>query len=133
MTLARQASFDDMGLPLSEVTFCVLDLETTGGSAADCEITEIGAARYRMGDEIGVFQTLVNPGSPIPPFITILTGITQTMVVEAPRIATLWWWDTICASTCRSSGPLPSGWDTRGLTTAPSIRSHWPGGSFGPR
>lgn len=86
MILARQASFDDMGPPLSEVTFCVLDLETTGGSAADCEITEIGAARYRMGDEIGVFQTLVNPGSPIPPFITILTGITQTMVVEAPRI-----------------------------------------------
>jgi DNA polymerase-3 subunit epsilon len=83
---ARQASFDDLGTPLSEVTFCVLDLETTGGSAADCEITEIGAARYRFGEEIGSFQTLVNPGAPIPPFITVLTGITQAMVVEAPSI-----------------------------------------------
>ncbi|MGA7272201.1 MAG: DEDD exonuclease domain-containing protein, partial [Acidimicrobiia bacterium] len=83
---ARQASFDDLGMPLSEVTFCVLDLETTGGSAADCEITEIGAARYRFGEEIGSFQTLVNPGAPIPPFITVLTGITQAMVVEAPSI-----------------------------------------------
>ncbi|HJR93320.1 MAG TPA: DEDD exonuclease domain-containing protein [Acidimicrobiia bacterium] len=86
MTLARQASFDDMGMPLSEVTFCVLDLETTGSSAAQCEITEIGGARYRMGEEVGVFQTLVNPGSPIPPFITILTGITQTMVTKAPSV-----------------------------------------------
>lgn len=86
MTLARQTSFDDMGLPLSEVTFCVLDLETTGGSAAQCEITEIGAARYRMGEEVASFQTLVNPGSPIPPFITVLTGITQSMVVEAPPV-----------------------------------------------
>lgn len=86
MTLARQASFDDLGVPLSEVTFCVLDLETTGGSARVCDITEVGAARYRMGAELGAFQTLVNPGAPIPPFITVLTGITQTMVVEAPII-----------------------------------------------
>lgn len=86
MTLAHQTCFDDLGLPLSEVTFCVLDLETTGGSAASCEITEIGAAKYRFGVEIAAFQTLVNPGAPIPPFITILTGITQAMVVEAPRV-----------------------------------------------
>lgn len=86
MTLAYQASFDDLGMPLSEVTFCVLDLETTGGSAADCEITEVGAARYRMGEELGAFQTLVDPGVALPPFITVLTGITQAMVVEAPSI-----------------------------------------------
>jgi DNA polymerase-3 subunit epsilon len=75
-----------MGAPLIEVPFCVLDLETTGGSPADCSITEIGAVKYVGGVEVGSFQTLVNPGSPIPPFITILTGITQSMVVEAPRI-----------------------------------------------
>ncbi|HSJ34670.1 MAG TPA: DEDD exonuclease domain-containing protein [Acidimicrobiia bacterium] len=86
MTIAYQPSFDDLGMPLSEVTFCVLDLETTGGSAATCEITEVGAARYRMGEELGAFQTLVNPGVALPPFITVLTGITQAMVVEAPRI-----------------------------------------------
>lgn len=86
MMTGYQASFEDLGMPLSEVTFCVLDLETTGGSAAACDITEVGAGRYRMGDELASFQTLVNPGSPIPPFITVLTGITQTMVVEAPPI-----------------------------------------------
>ncbi len=84
---ALQRSFEDMGVPLYEVPFCVLDLETTGGSAADCEITEIGAVRFERGQAAGTFQTLVNPGTEIPPFITILTGITHAMVVEAPRIA----------------------------------------------
>lgn len=86
MTVGIQQSFDDMGAPLYEVPFCVLDLETTGGSPADCSITEIGAVKYLGGEEVGSFQTLVNPGVPIPPFITVLTGITQVMVVEAPPI-----------------------------------------------
>ncbi len=86
MTIAVQQTFDDMGAPLIEVPFCVLDLETTGGSPADCSITEIGAVKYIGGEEVGSFQTLVNPGSPIPPFITILTGITQAMAIEAPPI-----------------------------------------------
>ncbi|MGD2044037.1 MAG: exonuclease domain-containing protein, partial [Acidimicrobiia bacterium] len=71
-----QPSFDDLSTPLIDVTFCVLDLETTGGSAKDCEITEIGAVKYRGGELLGTFQTLVDPGLPIPPSITILTGIT---------------------------------------------------------
>jgi DNA polymerase-3 subunit epsilon len=87
VTTAVQRSFEDMGAPLYEVPFCVLDLETTGGSAADCEITEIGGVRYEGGELTGTFQTLVNPGTEIPPFITVLTGITHAMVVEAPRIA----------------------------------------------
>ncbi len=82
----RQASFEEMGTPLFEVPFCILDLETTGGSPAQCEITEIGAVRYRRGELEGTFHTLVNPGSPIPPMITILTGITEAMVIEAPMI-----------------------------------------------
>ena len=76
-----------MGTPLHEVAFCVLDLETTGGSAANCEITEIGAVKFLGGEEQGSFQTLVNPGLEIPPSITILTGITHSMVVDAPPIA----------------------------------------------
>jgi DNA polymerase-3 subunit epsilon len=69
------------------VTFCVLDLETTGGSPHDCAITEIGAVKYRGGELLGSFQTLDDPGLPIPPSITILTGITEAMVIQAPDIA----------------------------------------------
>jgi DNA polymerase-3 subunit epsilon len=84
----EQASFDDLGRPLSDVTFCVVDLETTGGSPkAGARITEIGAVKVRGGEVLGELQTLVNPEESIPAFITVLTGITDAMVVEAPRIA----------------------------------------------
>ena len=85
-TDTHQLSLDDLGTPLSQVTFCVIDLETTGGSADSCAITEIGAVKLRGGECLGTFQTLVNPGCAIPPEITILTGITHSMVMPAPRI-----------------------------------------------
>ncbi len=85
-----QRSFDDLaaeaGAPLSGVAFCVLDLETTGGSPQSDAITEIGAVKVRGGEPLGTFQTLVNPGRAIPPEITVLTGITHAMVYRAPRI-----------------------------------------------
>jgi DNA polymerase-3 subunit epsilon len=81
-----QASLDELGEPLREVTFVVVDLETTGGSPATAAITEIGAVKVRGGEVLGEFQTLVNPGGPIPPFIAVLTGITDAMVATAPRI-----------------------------------------------
>jgi DNA polymerase III subunit epsilon len=81
-----QAAFDEMGEPLREVTFVVVDLETTGGSAEDCGITEIGAVKVRGGEVLGEFQTLVDPQRGIPPFITLLTGITDAMVTVAPSI-----------------------------------------------
>jgi len=81
-----QLTLDDLGTPLADVTFCVIDLETTGGSPTECGITEVGAVKLRGGECLGTFQTLVNPGCAIPPEITVLTGITQAMVVPAPRI-----------------------------------------------
>ena len=81
-----QPSFEDLGTPLSQVTFCVVDLETTGGGA-DCAITEIGAVKVRGGERIGEFQTLVNPETHIPALIAVLTGITNQMVADAPKIA----------------------------------------------
>ncbi len=86
---ARQTTFDELGTPLREVTFVVVDLETTGGSPAGAEITEIGAVKTRGGQVIGQFQTLVNPDTSIPPFITALTGITDALVASAPRLATV--------------------------------------------
>ncbi|HEY2795830.1 MAG TPA: DEDD exonuclease domain-containing protein [Micromonosporaceae bacterium] len=71
---------------LRETTFVVVDLETTGGVPADCGITEIGAVKVRGGEELGEFGTLVNPGMPLPPFITVLTGITEAMLAPAPPL-----------------------------------------------
>lgn len=81
------SSFDDLGTPLHQVTFCVVDLETTGASAASCEITEVAAARFRGGECLGTFQTLVDPGAPIEPAVSALTGITDAMVRAAPPLA----------------------------------------------
>ena len=49
-------------------------------------ITEIGAVKVRTGEVLGEFQTLVNPQSDIPAFIAVLTGITNSMVLDAPPI-----------------------------------------------
>jgi len=81
----REGSFDDPGTPLSQVTFVVVDVETTGGSPASSSLTEVAAARYRGGERIGTYQTLVRPDERIPPFITALTGISDAMVADAPR------------------------------------------------
>ena len=86
---AVQGTLDDLGTPLHAVTFVVVDLETTGGSANECAITEVGAVKVRGGEVLGEFQTLVNPGSPIPAFIQVLTGISDGMVAQAPRIDTV--------------------------------------------
>lgn len=86
---AHQASFDDLGEPLVDVTFCVLDFETTGSNPDGDTITEIGAVKLRGGECLGTFQTLVNPGRFIPPTITVLTGISEALVARAPRIETV--------------------------------------------
>jgi DNA polymerase-3 subunit epsilon len=82
-----QGSFDELGEPLREVTFVVVDLETTGGSSLTESITEIGAVKVRGGEVLGEFATLVDPGRSIPPQITMLTGITDSMVYDAPQIS----------------------------------------------
>ncbi|WP_310963146.1 DEDD exonuclease domain-containing protein [Nocardioides terrisoli] len=84
---STQMTFDELGRALRDVTFCVVDLETTGGSAAGgAMITEIGAVKVCGGEVLGEFQTLVNPHTTIPPFIAVLTGITNGMVATAPTI-----------------------------------------------
>lgn len=85
--LAVQQTFDELGTALRDVTFVVVDLETTGGSAAaGSSITEVGAVKVRQGEVLGEFQTLVKPSDEIPAFIAVLTGITNSMVATAPRI-----------------------------------------------
>ncbi len=81
-----EGSADDLATPLHEVTFCVVDLETTGASAATCEITEVGAARFRGGECLGTFQTFVDATAPLEPAVTALTGITDAMLRGAPPV-----------------------------------------------
>ncbi len=74
-------------LPLHETTFVVVDLETTGASPnVGAGITEIGAIKVRGGQVLGEFSTFVDPGMPVPAFITELTGITDAMLFGAPLI-----------------------------------------------
>ena len=77
----------DPAAPLHQVTFCVLDLETTGGSPYDDRICEVGAVKVRGGEVLGTFHTLVHPERGIPLFITMLTGLTDAVVAPAPTIA----------------------------------------------
>jgi DNA polymerase III epsilon subunit family exonuclease len=72
---------------LSETTFAVLDLETSGGSPkSGAGITEIGVVKVRGGTVLGTFQSFIDPGHSLPPFITQLTGITDEMLLSAPFI-----------------------------------------------
>ena len=88
--LLGQRSFDDLGTPLFDVTFVVLDLETTGATAANCKITEIGAVKYRRGEKLGEFHTLVNPEADIPPTVTVLTGSPRQWSSTLPEWAKPW-------------------------------------------
>jgi DNA polymerase III epsilon subunit family exonuclease len=76
-------------IELAEGEFVVLDLETTGAKAPPCKITEIGAYKVKQGRIVGEFHSLVNPETPIPEFITSLTGISDEMVAGAPRFRDL--------------------------------------------
>lgn len=70
---------------LRELSYVVVDTETTGGRAwSGDRITEIAAVVVRNGEIVELFETLVNPQRPIPPFVTQLTNITWDMVKNAP-------------------------------------------------
>jgi DNA polymerase-3 subunit epsilon len=77
---------DRRAATLFATTFVVVDLETTGGSPDGGGITEIGAVKVRGGEALGEFATLVNPGERVPAFITVLTGITESMLAPAPPV-----------------------------------------------
>ena len=66
--------------------FCIIDLETTGLNPAYDSIIEIGAIKYSNGKALDSFHSLINPEEEIPDFITDITGITDDMVADAPKI-----------------------------------------------
>ena len=100
---------------------------------AECGITEIGAVKVRGGEPLGEFQTLVNPSEPIPAFISVLTGITDAMVADAPASSppsrrssssrpAVSSSPTTPASTSASSRPLRAAPEPRGPASTSSTR-----------
>jgi DNA polymerase III alpha subunit (gram-positive type) len=67
--------------PLSDTTFLALDLETTGLTPVVDRIVEIGAVRFRAGEALDTFQTLVDPEMPISSGATATSGEKQRFFV----------------------------------------------------
>lgn len=67
--------------------YVVLDFETTGLNASFDKIIEVSILKYKNNELIDEFVTLVNPEIPINPFITSITGITNSMVESFPTIS----------------------------------------------
>lgn len=85
-----QSTLQDFGRALQNTTFVVIDLETTGGAPhLGAAITEIGAIKSRGGAVLGEFKTFIDPGHLVPAYITALTGITDEMLFQSPKIELL--------------------------------------------
>ena len=66
------------------MTYAIVDIETTGGYASSHGIIEVSIKIFDGETIIEDFESLINPGIPIPKYIQAFTGITNDMVVDAP-------------------------------------------------
>jgi len=74
--------------PLAQVPIAVLDVETTGASAAmGHKVIEIAIVRMEGGRTVARYESLIDPLRPIGAGVTALTGISQSMVTGMPRFA----------------------------------------------
>jgi DNA polymerase-3 subunit epsilon len=74
---------------LEEAELVVFDLETTGLSAQTSRICELGAVRVRALELVDRFQSLVDPGVPLPQTVARLTGLDERQLRGAPRVGTV--------------------------------------------
>ena len=74
---------------LEEAAFVVFDLETTGLSAVQCGICEVGAVRVRALQPVDSFQSLVNPGVALPEPVARLTGLREQELRRAPSVSSV--------------------------------------------
>jgi len=85
----RGKELDELPAKITDATFAVVDLETTGGLKPENRIIEICAIKCRHGQRLGMLESLVNPDRQISYFISQYTGISNHMVEDAPRIQSL--------------------------------------------
>ncbi|MDA8218946.1 MAG: 3'-5' exonuclease, partial [Dehalococcoidales bacterium] len=71
-------------LPLGDVDFVVLDLETTGLKPWRQRVVEVAALRIYNGTVVDAFVSLVNPARRVPAYLREVTGITEADLAEAP-------------------------------------------------
>ncbi|MDO5747843.1 MAG: exonuclease domain-containing protein [Actinomycetaceae bacterium] len=85
-TFLPYRSLFDLGPSLDNTDFIIVDVETTG-TGASAHLLEIGAVHMRGTNIVNTFSSLINPGVYIPPSITTLTGITHSLLHNAPTLS----------------------------------------------
>lgn len=70
----------NLDLPISDVRFVVVDVESTGGTSGEHKLIEVAMVVLEDGDVVATHQSLIDPHEPIPEFIQRMTGITDEMV-----------------------------------------------------
>jgi len=85
--MTSSAASPSLSLPLEHCRFAVVDVETTGGAQSGGRILEIAVAILERGTVHLAFEALLDPGAPVPPWVTHLTGITNAQVAGRPRFA----------------------------------------------
>ncbi|MBQ3232618.1 MAG: PHP domain-containing protein, partial [Clostridia bacterium] len=71
---------------MKDITYVVLDVETTGLNTGKDKITEIGAVKIKNGVEVEEYSQLINPECAIPDKVTEITGINAAMLRDQPTI-----------------------------------------------
>ena len=86
LAVTERGNVDHLMKPLTEGSYIVFDIETTGGNPTHNGITEIFALRFEGGEIKDTFYSMVNPRVRIPGIVRRMTGITNQMVRDAPTI-----------------------------------------------
>jgi len=92
--------YNEVEMDLSEATYVVFDVETTGLSAIYNDLIQVAASKMYKGNIIAEFDEFINPGHPLSAFTTELTGITDDHVKNAkPLIQVLKEFQEFCKDT----------------------------------
>jgi exodeoxyribonuclease X len=78
-----------MHAPIRAARFAFVDVETTGIDAATCAVVEVAVQIVEAGAVVATFESLVDPGCPIPPIATAIHGIDDAMVAGKPPLREL--------------------------------------------